>query len=251
MKKTLLRVLAAGLLIFVLGVFVAMFFIDSIVKKSVETIGPKVAKVEVKLEGASVSMLSGRGGLKGLVVGNPVGFKTPNAVKVGEVTVVVDTLTLMQEKIVVRSVNVVAPEITFEGGLKENNLNKILQNVQAFTATDQASPKAAGSKKIQIDEFVVSDGKVNLNVTLLGGKSVTVSLPRIRLTDLGKGGDGITPGELSEKIVKAVLDETMGVVGEALGKLGKEVTNAAKDLGDGAKGQVDKLTKGIGGLFKK
>lgn len=251
MKKTMLRVLAGAFLLFVLVVFVAMFFIDSIVKKGVETVGPKVAKVSMTLEGASLSMLSGRGGLKGLVVGNPEGFKTPNALKVGEVTVVIDTSTLLKEKIVVRSVNVVAPEITFEGTLSGNNLSKILENVQAFTATDKSAAKDGSSKKIQVDELVISDGRVNLSVTLMGGKSAAVALPTIRLTDLGKEGNGITPGELSERIIKAVLEGTTAVVGEALGKLGKEVTGAAKDLGQDAKGQVDKVTKGIGGLFKK
>ncbi len=251
MKKTGLRVLTVAFGLFVLVVFMAMFFIDSIVKKGVETVGPKVAKVDMKLEGASLSMVSGRGSLKGLVVGNPEGFKTPNAVKVGEVVVVIDAMTLMKDKIVVRSVNVVAPEITFEGGLKGNNLSKILENVQAFTASDKGAAKEGASKKIQVDELVISDGKVNLSITLLGGKSATVPLPTIRLTDLGKGGDGMTPGELSEKIITAVLEGATGVAGEALGKLGKEVAGAAKDLGQGTKGQADKLTKGIGGLFKK
>ncbi len=251
MKKTGLRVLTVGFLIFVFGVFIAMFFIDSIVKRGVETIGPKVAKVDVKLEGASLSMLSGRGGLRGLVVGNPEGFKTPYSMKVGEATVVIDTLTLMKEKIVVRSVNVVAPEITFEGSLSGNNLSKILENVKAYTAADKSSSKDGSSKKIQVDELVITDGKVTISTTLIGGKTATLALPTIRLTDLGRGGDGITPGELSERIIKAVLEGATGVVGEALGKLANEVTGAAKDLGQGAKGQVDKLSKGIGGLFKK
>ncbi len=233
------------------AVFVVMFFTDSIVKESIETVAPVATKVDVKLDGASVSMLSGRGSLKGLTVGNPEGFKTPGAVKVGEVTVVIDPMTLLGDKVVVRSVNVVAPEITFEGSLKGSNLSKILENVQAFTAADQSAPKSAKSKKVQVDELVISDGKVNLSMTVLGGKSMSVPLPTIRLTDLGKGGEGITPGELAEKITKAVLDGTTGVVGDALGKLGKEVTDTAKGLGEGAKAQVDKVTKGIGGLFKK
>ena len=254
MKKFAVRLLVVVVVLGIAGAVITAMFLDSIIKKGVETVGPKVAKVPITLEGVSVSVLSGGGGIRGLNVGNPDGFKTPASVKVGEVSVQVDPMSVFKDKIVVRSVKVAAPEITLEGSLKGSNLSKILENVQAFAASEKGAAAPAGggaSKKLQVDELEIRDGKVNLSLTILGGKSATVPLPTIQLKDLGRDEKGITPAELSEKIVKAVLESATQVAGDVVGKLGKDAVEAVKDVGQGAKSQLDKVTKGVGGLFKK
>ena len=44
-----------------------------------ETFGPQAAGVPVTLDSVSLSLFSGSAALKGLVVGNPEGYKTTNA----------------------------------------------------------------------------------------------------------------------------------------------------------------------------
>ena len=82
MKRTI-KVLIGIVLALVLVGAVVIFFLDSIVRSSVEKVGPIVTKVSVKLDSAKISLFGGSGELKGLVVGNPEGFKTPEAIKVG------------------------------------------------------------------------------------------------------------------------------------------------------------------------
>jgi hypothetical protein len=72
-----------------------------------------------------------------------------------------------------------------------------------------------------------------------------VPLPEIRLTRLGEGPEGITPAELSKKVMSAILDATTKAVAENAGKLGE----AGKVLSTGATDQLKKT--GIGDLFKK
>ena len=252
MKKLLTRLI----LVAVLGIIVALvcvgIFIDSIVEKGVETVGPKVAQVPITIDGASVSMLGGSGTIKALQVGNPEGFKTPSAIKASEISVSVDPLSVLKKKVVVRSVKVTGPEITFEGSLKGSNLSKILENVQSFAAGEKSTGGSTGSgKKLQVDELLIQDGKVNLSLTMMGGKSATVPLPTIHLKDLGRDAEGITPAEFASKVMKALMENTTSVVGDAIGKLGKEATEAVKDLGEGAKSQLDKVSKGLGGLLKR
>ncbi len=142
MKKNIIRlilVLAVLLILVVLGV---AFFLGSIVKKGVDTVGPKVTKVETKIDGANISLLSGQGELQGLFLGNPEGFKTPAAIKVGSVRLAIKAGSILSDKIVVHSINVQAPEITFEGSLSGNNLSKILENIQASAAALGGSPEA-------------------------------------------------------------------------------------------------------------
>src|SRR5947207_3795995 len=185
MKKLIIRVVVVLLVLLVVAVGASIYFLGSIVKKGVETVGPQITGTEIKLDSATLSLLSGSGKLKGLLVGNPEGFKTESAIKVGAVSVGVAPGSVFSEKVHVTQVNVQAPEITFEGGLKGNNLSKLLDNVQAATGggdKTSATPKDK-SRKLQVDDFVISGGKINLSIDagLLGGKSATVPLPEIHL----------------------------------------------------------------------
>ena len=253
MKKILLIGVAVLVALVVLAGVLAITFLNSLVKKGVETAGPIVTKVELRLASADISILSGKGTLRGLFIGNPTGYKTASAIEVGEATLALKPSSLLSDKIVVRQVNVVAPEITFEGSLKGSNLSKILENIQAFTASEQAAKSGdkGKAKKLQVDDFAVTDGKIHLSATLLGGKALTVPLPDIHLAGLGQGPEGVTHGELIEKVFKEVLEGTLKAVGHALANVGKEAVETAKDVGKGAVKQAEKVGKGITDLFKK
>src|SRR5947207_12772222 len=168
MKKLIIRVVVVLLVLLVVAVGASIYFLGSIVKKGVETVGPQITKTEIKLDSATLSLLSGSGKLKGLLVGNPEGFKTESAIKVGAVSVGCGHGSVFSEKVHVTQVNVQAPEITFEGGLKGNNLSKLLDNVQTAGGgsgtTKTVSPDKSSSKKLQVDDFVISGGKINVSI---------------------------------------------------------------------------------------
>ena len=65
MKKLLIGLLIALVVVVVIAVVAIGLFLDGAIKKGVETIGPQVTKVDVKLEGVSLSLLSGSGKIKG------------------------------------------------------------------------------------------------------------------------------------------------------------------------------------------
>lgn len=258
-KKILLGILVGLVVVLVAAVVLVGVFMDSIVKKAVETVGPQLTKVEIKLDGVSLSPLSGSGQLKGLFVGNPEGFKTPSAIKVASVKVAVDPGSLLSDKIIVKEINVQAPEITYEGPIntKNCNLNKILANLEEATggSGDQPADKnkpagdkeASAQKKLQVNDFVVTGAKLNLNVSSLGGKTMTVDLPDIHFKDLGTGTNGITAGELAKKFMGEVTGNVAKIVPQAIANIGK----GALDLGKEGVNQLDKAAKGIKGLFKK
>lgn len=254
MKKLIKIGIVALVVLIVIGVVVALS-LESIIKKGVETVGPKVTKVDMKLEGVSLSPLSGNGAIKGLVIGNPEGYKSPTAIKVGRASLTINPKSLLSDKIVVHSIEVQAPEITLEGGLKENNLTKILANVQEFAGAEKEGKTGAGekkaSKKLQVDEFTVSGAKVNVSLSMLGNKPMSVTIPDIHFKDLGTGPDGITVGELSSKVFTEIVDKTLTTVASEVGKLGKEAIGTAKDAGKSATEGVKSATKSIGDLFKK
>ena len=79
-------------------------------------------------------------------------------------------------------------------------------------------------------------------------ESATLTIPQIHLSNLGQGPEGITPAELTSKVLNALTTETLKAVSASVGNMGKEVlggvsTNATETLQKGV--------KGIGDIFKK
>lgn len=254
MKKIILRVSIVLVILVVVAVIAVGLFLDSAVKRAIETVGPMLTQVEVKVDSVNLSLLSGACRIKGLVVGNPSGFKSPSAIQVGSAALSLQPNSVFADKLVIKSVNLQAPEITFETDLRGNNLSKLLENVQAATGgANQANSKASSQagRKLQVDDFLISGAKVHVSLTVLGGKSATVPLPEIHLTGLGQGPDGITPAELTKQVLQAVEKAAVQASSSAVADLSKDATVLTKALGSTPSGAAEKVRKGLGGLFKK
>jgi len=78
MKKIIVRLVIALLVLLVLAGVAVHLFLDGAIKRGVETFGPELTKVQVKLEYVNLSLLTGSGKIRGLLVGNPEGYKTPS-----------------------------------------------------------------------------------------------------------------------------------------------------------------------------
>ena len=248
--KKILLILGIALLVFILvAVAVVGLFLGKIVKMGINDVGPKITQTTLSVDAVDVSLLTGSAKVKSLVIGNPSGYKAPNAISVGVAAVSVSSMSVMSDKIVVKSIRVESPEITFEGNpLGANNLKKIQDNVNAAAAnfqsplsTNQPPKTAAPAKpgaKLEVDDFLITGAKVHV------GTGATLPLPDIHLTDLGKGPDGITAADLTKKVLTEVISGTLKAVEGAAVDVGKDATKA---VGAG----VNKITTGIGGLIKK
>jgi uncharacterized protein involved in outer membrane biogenesis len=254
--RIILVVILVGI---VVGIIVAATSLDGIVKEGAETFGPQITKVSVKLDSVHIVLFTGSARVSGLVVGNPEGYKAPQAISVGLAEIGVNPFSILSDKIVIRSFHIVSPEITFEGGLHGNNLSTILDNVDtsskpgAKPSTNSPAPAAAGksSMKFEVDDFVISGAKAHVRLTDLGGKEMTLSLPDIHLTDLGTNSDGITAADLTHVVLKAVTTATVKAVSAAAGDLGKGLETLGKDAAGGATTDIDEVKKKLGGLFHK
>ncbi len=254
MKKLIIRIVAGVVLLAIIALVVVFFSLNSIVKKGVETVGPKLTKVEMRLNSANLSPFSGRGQLSGLFVGNPQGFKTPSAITVGDIKVGVQPSSVMSDTVVIDEVTVKAPEITFEGSLSGNNLSQILANLDAATgggdkAAKPAEPAKKSEKKFYVKDVAINDGKIHLSVTTLGGKAVTLPLPPVHLQNIGSREQGVSAAELAKQIMKEITANATKAVGDAMAK---GLDQGVKEIGKEATGQLDKAAKGaLKDLFKK
>lgn len=265
LKKIILIVVILAVVLGLAAVILAGVFLNKIVKTGIEAVAPPITQTTVKVAGVSISALSGSAGISGLVVGNPAGFKSDFAISLGKAAVRVEPKSLLGDKVIIRSIEVRAPEITFEGNpFGENNLQKILDNVNAFTGgsakADTNAPvkssDAKAGKKLQVDHFILSDAKVTARISGLEGEPFSVTIPTIEFSNLGTGPDGITAAELTQKVLSQISEESIKTVGARA----KEIMgNTANNLIKGATGNAtkavsestDKLKKGLNGLLGK
>jgi hypothetical protein len=257
MKKLLFKLFLAVVVLMILVIVGIAFFLDSAILRGVETAGPMLTKTPVKLDSVSLSLFSGASKMKGLFVGNPGGFKSPSAIQVGTASLSLQPSSLFGDKVMIKSINVEGPEITFETDLKGNNLSKLLANIDEATGGGKNAPKPdepaqkKASRKLEVDDFLIRGGKIHVSLTALGGQSATVPLPEIHLTALGQGPEGITAAELAKRVLQAIEKEAVQAASGSVADLSKQAANLTKGLGTNPAGAVENVTKGIGGLFNK
>ncbi len=202
MKKWILICFAAILLVVVGVVVFSLSRLGPIIKAAVNTYGPGITKTDVMLGDVNLSLLSGQAKLKDFFLGNPKGFQSPQAMKVGSITVDVDENTLIKDTIVIKRIEVIRPQITYERTARTDNfqaiVNNITQSAKSGKPTSGKTPsgKSASKKKFIIKDFEIKGGQVQLAASLLGQeKSLVTRLPDIHLTDIGEKKGGIKPEE--------------------------------------------------------
>ena len=253
-KKIIWGIVILALVLIIGAVVVIGLCFDKIVKAGVQTVGPKIVQVPITVDTINLSLLTGSAKVKNFVIGNPEGYKTPFAISVGLASVSINPLTVLSDKIIVRSIEIKNPEITFEGGLGGNNLGKIMDNVNEVvksggpaTTNTNAAAKSKPAKKIEVDDFIITGAKVHGTLVLFGGKEVTLPsllIPDIHLKDLGKGNAGLTPTDLTRAVLQAITSATMKTVSNAAENIGKNMGNLGKQ-------GLNQIKSGIGGLFGK
>jgi uncharacterized protein involved in outer membrane biogenesis len=250
MKKWMLRIVLASGVVAAIAVFAVFYFLNDLVKGGVESIGPQLTKGEMRLTKASLSPFSGKAQLTGFFVGNPEGWKTESAIKVGDVRVALDVRSALSDVVLIDSIHIDAPEITYEGGLGGSNIGKILENIEAFAGGSEKQPAASSStssKKFRVKDIQINGAKVHLSAAGLGVKAMTVPLENLRLQNIGTDGEGVTVAQLSRDILKPLLASVTKAAAQAAANVGGQLNDITK----GRTEQVDKAAQGIKDLFKK
>ena len=229
MKKSLLALAALFVLLVAGGAFWLLGNLDGLVQSAIRKYGSAMTGATVQVATVKLKAADGHGVLKGLVVGNPSGFKTPYAVKADTIELEVDVASLTKEVVLVKKIAVIAPEVIYEKGDAMTNFDAIQKNIAQYLGPSTSS---GPGKKLIVQEFVIRGAKAQASAAFMDGKTVTVALPDIQLRDLGKAKGGITPGELGLEITNAVekrltsavsFDKLMNSMGGALDKAGNAI----------------------------
>lgn len=245
----ILRVVTVSVIVVMCFAMVLVLFAGHIVKGAINGAGAQILGVPITVKDVNVGLFRGRFGLTGLVIGNPEGFKTPSAISLGKVAVDVNMMTLFSKVLVINSIYVDAPEITYEIGLHGSNIGAIQDKLGAGAEKVQEKP-ASSQKKVQINDFLVKGGWIHVSAVGLGGHAVAIPLPPVHLTDIGKESGGASVKEVIARLFGAIGDGVKGAasgIGKGVDAVGDGAKSAAKAIGAGA----GKALESVGGLFKK
>ncbi|GAB4189095.1 MAG: hypothetical protein Kow00105_03650 [Phycisphaeraceae bacterium] len=210
--------------------------IDRLAKAGVEQGGTYAMGVETRLDDIRIGLLSGNVSLAGLNVANPQGFKADHFLRLGEGRVDVSLNSLMSDTVEIPSLKLDKVDIVLEKDKGKANYEVILEHLASVTGSDaEPAPDEGEGKKFVIRELVITD--VNVKAEVIGGVSVPVKVPEIRLTDIGTGSDkGVPLKDLSGIIVTSILatvaDQAGNLLPEGIGEGLQGGLAAVGDLGD-------------------
>ena len=225
----------------VVAVVALTFFLGSIVTAGLNKFGPAITQTKFELQGASISPLNGSGTLRGLAIGNPKGWSDSNLCSLGKIEVDVVPFSIFGDHIVVNTVDIDAPEFSYETKVVSSNVNDLLKNIEQSMGGKKAGPepttKDGKPLKFEVKRFRLTNGKVRLGV---GVAAMTLPMPPIELTDLGTKEGGITADQLAFAVMRSVTTSVVAASTQALSKVGgtsgAAAVEAAKQAGQAIKG---------------
>jgi hypothetical protein len=244
------------LVVAIIGIVIlAIMNLGSIIKTATEEYGPQFTKTEVRLGSADISILSGSGSLNEFYLGNPKGFSMPSAIECDTIRIKVVTDSLTTDKIIIEEIYVNAPIISYEKKGRTDNFQTIVNNIKKAVAgekkeekkTEDKSAESSPEKTIQINNFIVKNGKINLGGSLLnafGDDSLGIDLPDIHIKDIGKEKE-TTPAEAFAMILGEMTGDVAGTVTQVGKQLKENLGKAVEGVGDGA----ESVGSAIKGLF--
>ncbi len=247
MKKALL-VLGLGMVAVLIAAYIGVaYFLGSIVKTGVNSLGPKLTQARVELAGARLSPLTGSGTLTGLTVGNPAGWSEGNAFSLGKVHMDIEPMSIFRDHIVINEIIIDEPVFNYETKIVASNIQDLLKNIQKFTGQGGKTPETKEGKSIKfvVKKFRLTNAKATVG---MGPSALPVPLPPASLDNLGVDRGGITADQLAGEIMASVLGSIANGTANALGQVGsaagsmtvEQMKEAAKNAGDALKGLLKK-----------
>lgn len=260
-KSTPLKRFVIKPLIWIVGILLvlilaALIFINPLLKFGIESIGSKIAGVDMKVESINVSLLQGRMELRELIIANPAdkGYASDYAIRLGHIDAdIVPSTLVCGPKTVVEDITLKDIIIHYETGLLLNsNLQDILDNLNRLSGKsdkkEEKKKEESEGRNLQVDHFVMEN--VGLYVLVKGttktGAGIPLTIPDIG--PLGTNPEGITPAELC---IDALTEILICASKQAGIKVSDSVMKAGAALTEGGKAAVDKTVEGLKGLLGK
>jgi uncharacterized protein involved in outer membrane biogenesis len=176
----------------------------------VEREGTKSLRLATTLDRASVALLGGDLGLKGLAIASPKGFPAPHMLEAADIDVRVRFADLRREPIHVQSLTIDRPTLVIEQSGGALNFRK------AMELLPQSDPNKPPMKLV-IDELAVRDAQVIVRPGLPGVRQeITARVPSLTMKDIGRG-----KGANNGAAIRDVVLQVIGALAEKAAQSGE------------------------------
>ncbi len=195
--------------------------LDSIVAGAIEKAGSQVTGVPVAVSGVSISLKEGSGEIRGLTIGNPPGFESDYALKLGSISMTIDTGSIRSDPVRIKQVSVDGASLVAEvkpgSGI---NLAKINDRLKSGGGEKAPAETAAQGPKIVIERFDFTNASMTLKTPV--AKDRSQKLGDVHLTGIGEGSGGATAAQAASQILAPILREAVKKAQSGAGELGVE-----------------------------
>lgn len=260
-KSSLAGVLFTIIIIVVIAILAAPFFINGILKVAIEKAGSKQLKVGVSVGKVNLNIASGTITISGLKIKNPKGYEYDDILKVGTIAVRADIKSILSNTVEVNQVDLKDTAVVIEQKGLSSNLNDILKAMPQSAKTEP-SAKAETGKNVHVASVDINSIAVTAKLLPIPGKqdSVTFNISRLHFSDIG-GAKKTTLADFVGKIFMEISGaiaaqgagiipaDMVGPINDSLSGIGKTGEEILKSTGTDK--EIQKATEGLKGLFKK
>ncbi len=205
-KKRLLIIL--GMLVFIAaaGYLVVTTGLNSVAATNIKAVGSEATQTPVEVEDVEISVFSGKGEIRGLVIENPDGFNTGYAFELGSIAIHLDVGSLRQDVIVIHEISIDGARLIAEQKIRRNNLRQILGNLQEYAETGEETEWP----NLVIEQLHFTNAQVTLHAPLVSEK--TFDIPDIHASDIGRPSVGVSVPEAPLRILEPIITEVLKVI---------------------------------------
>ena len=211
----------------------------NLVKDAIERLGPAYLGTDVHIDRVDLRLLEGEGDFIGLQIDNPDGFAGPFALRLGLITILLDTDQLSERLVVIKEMRIDEAELGVVVKGTKTNLQTIMDNLDEATMT--AGDSSEDDLKIIIDRFAFTNASTSVSSDVLG--ELELAIADVYLTDIGRKTDGATADEVLRQVLKPVFQS----VSREMVRQGFDVEGVEANL---KKRVVEKLSEKFRGLKK-
>lgn len=205
------------LVIIALGV--GVYYLDSIAKKAIEFGGTEALGLTTSLEEIDIALLEGRTSLKNLNIANVEGFGADNLMQLGSGTVAINLQSLTEDIVIIPEISFSDLALNIEQKDRTSNVGTLMQRLNAAprakgpqdTKPTVQKGSETASKQFIIERVVLNKIRVNAKISALNNviTDTNITIPSIRLNNIGKSTDGLPMQEMIRELVSAILNASI------------------------------------------